>query len=533
MNWPPSCLRRCRTTGHTTSAASESSRANGIVYGSIDLRAGEGGVGPARGRLSDVTAPSASRLDFVVVGSGPAGEKAAAQAAYFGKRVAVVDRKEAPGGEMVASAASTKAMREAALYLTGFTRHKIYGVSLSLDPQVVIDRLRAREASVTRMMTDAVRENLRRHDVEFVRGTARLGPGLTVEVSPPGGGQARVLRADAILLATGSRPFHPVDVPFDDVDVLDSESARGLDRPLRSLVVVGGGAVACEYASIFLALGAEVTLVDRGARLLPFMDAEVSALLAETFRSFGMQVLSATGLAGVTRDRTGLCVVTSQGHRVRPEKVVFAAGRTGNTEDLDLDAVGVTTDQRGRIIVDSRFQTTAPGIFAAGDVIGPPALASVSMEQGRVAACYAMSIPFKQTVDPLTPFGVYSIPECAMVGLTEEQARENGEDYGTGIARFTDNSRAAIAGSTEGILKVVVRRKDHRLIGVHLLGEGATELVHQGQAVIHFGGTVDYFIHSTFDIPTMSDSYKYAAYDCLQRLAAATRADGQGEQPSG
>jgi NAD(P) transhydrogenase len=198
--------------------------------------------------------------------------------------------------------------------------------------------------------------------------------------------------------------------------------------------------------------------------------------------------------------------------------IIYAAGRIGNTEDLGLDEVGVATDERGRILVDDRYETSVPGIYAAGDVIGPPALASVSMEQGRVAACFATGIPFKQTVDPLTPFGVYTIPECAMVGLTEEEAKGRGLDYQSGVSRFVDNSRAAIAGSTEGIVKLLVRRDDRQLLGVHIIGEGATELIHQGQAVMHFGGTVDYFIHATFDVPTVSDSYKYAAYDCLQRL---------------
>jgi len=458
------------------------------------------------------------RFDMVVVGSGPAGEKAAAQAAYFGRRVAVIDRLPDPGGTMVAGAVSTKTMREAALYLTGFTRHQIYGVGMDLRPDVLIDRLRAREADVTAMMTEAVRANLHRHDIAFVHGTARLAGDGVVLVDGPSG--RSTLQAGAILLAPGSRPFHPAGIPFDDPDVLDSDSARALDRPLRGLVVVGGGAVACEYASIFLALGAEVTLVDRGARLLPFLDAELSGILAETFRSFGMRVLSETGVGAVHRSDAGLTVETSTGEPISAEKVIFAAGRTGNTEELGLKAVGVATDERGRILVDEKFETSVPGIYAAGDVIGPPALASVSMEQGRVAACYAMSIPFKQTVDPLTPFGVYSIPECAMVGVTEEQAQERGLDYAVGLAWFADNSRAAIAGVTDGALKLVVSRDDRRLLGVHMIGEGATELVHQGQAVIHFGGTLDYFIHSTFDVPTVSDSYKYAAYDCLQRMAA-------------
>ena len=461
------------------------------------------------------------RFDLLVVGCGPAGEKAAAQAAYFGRRVAVVDR-DPPGGTMVAGAVSTKTMREAALYLTGFTRHQIYGVGLDLLPETLVDRLRSREADVTELMTEAVRRNLRRHDIAYVEGTARLGPEHTLTVSPAGGRPERVLAADAILLAPGSRPFHPPGIPFDDPDVLDSETAGALDRPLQSLVVVGGGAVACEYASIFQALGAAVVLVDRGPRLLPFLDADISALLADIFSSRGMRVLSSTDIAGVTRADGTLRVETSAGEALGAEKVIFAAGRTGNTEQLGLKEAGVATDDRGRILVDDHFETSVPGIYAAGDVIGPPALASVSMEQGRVAACYAMDIPFKQTVDPLTPFGVYTIPECAMVGLTQQQAQEAGIEHAVGMALFEDNSRAAIAGAGEGALKLVVRSDDRRLLGVHIIGEGATELVHQGQAVMHFGGNLDYFIHSTFDVPTLSDSYKYAAYDCLQHMQEGT-----------
>jgi NAD(P) transhydrogenase len=458
--------------------------------------------------------------DLVVVGAGPAGEKAAAQAAYFGKRVVVVERAAALGGELAASALTTKAMREAALYLTGFRRREVYGASIDLDPQAAIDRLRARAVEVATRMSETVGDNLDRHGVELVRGTAVLGPDRTVLVASTPDAPERTLRGSVVLIATGSRPFHPPGIPFDDPDVLDSETARDLDRPMRSLVVVGGGAVACEYASIFMALGAEVSLADRGGRLMPFLDTQCSAQVTECFRSFGMSVLSEQGVTGVTRDGHGLLVEMAGRQPIRPEKIIFAAGRTGNTEGLGLVASGVDTDDRGRIVVDDHYQTTSPGIYAAGDVIGPPALASASMEQGRVAVCYALGIPFKETVDPLTPFGVYSIPECAMVGATEDAAAEQGIDVVTGVSMFSDNSRAAISGITEGLLKLVVRADDRRVIGVHIVGDAATELIHQGQAVLHFGGTIDYFIHATFDVPTLSDAYKYAAYDCLQRLAA-------------
>ncbi|MGP0031188.1 MAG: Si-specific NAD(P)(+) transhydrogenase [Acidimicrobiales bacterium] len=458
------------------------------------------------------------RFDMVVVGAGPAGEKAAAQAAYFGHRVAVIDQSPQLGGAMAASAVTTKAMREAALYLTGFQRRDVYGEGLDLHPQAVIDRLRTRAVDVARSMSDAVVENLRRHDIALVAGAARLDPDRSVCVTTAPGEPERRLTADVVLLAPGSRPFHPPGIPFDDPDVLDSETARELDRPMHSLAVVGGGAVACEYASIFMALGAEVTLVDRGAQLLPFLDSACSALMADSFRSSGMKLLPETAVADVSRDSHGLAVETDGGSVLRPEKLIYAAGRVGNTQALGLAPAGVAVDERGRIRVDDHFETTTPGIYAAGDVVGPPALASASMEQGRVAACFALGIPFKQTVDPLTPFGVYSIPECAMVGITEDQAAAQDLDYAIGFSRFVDNSRAAIAGTTEGMIKLVVDRNDRRLLGVHIVGEGATELVHQGQAVLHFGGTLDYFIHATFDVPTMSDAYKYAAYDCLQRL---------------
>lgn len=460
------------------------------------------------------------RFDMVVIGAGPAGEKAAAQAAYFGRRVAVVERERSLGGALAASAMTTKAMREAALYLTGFQRRHLYDAAIELDPQALIDRLRVRAERVASAMSESVAQNLERHHVELVRGDARLGPDRTVVVSRAAGPD-RILSGDVVLLATGSEPFHPAGVPFDDPDVLDSETARALDRPMGSLLVVGGGAVACEYASIFMALGAEVTLVDRGPHLLPFLDAECSEVVADCFRSSGMTVLQGTGVADVERHGSELVVRTSDGGEHRPEKVIFAAGRTGCTEGLGLGEAGVTVDDRGRITVDEQYRTSAPGIYAAGDVIGPPALASASMEQGRVAACYALGIPFKKTVDPLTPFGVYCVPECAMVGLTEAQAAERGHRAVSGRSRFVDNSRAAIAGTTDGLLKLVVDAGTRRVLGVHVVGDGATELVHQGQAVLHFDGTVDYFIHATFDVPTMSDAYKYAAYDCLRELESA------------
>ena len=465
--------------------------------------------------------PAEDRFDMVVIGSGPAGEKAAAQAAYFGKRVAVVERSPSPGGAAVSNAGiPTKTLRETALYITGFRRREVYGLRLTLDPEATLAQLRTRTAQVIETMTDAVRRNLERHAIQFIRGDARLGPDRAIHVTGDAG-QKRVLHSDVVLIATGSRPAQLPGVPLRDPDIDDSESAFEIDRHFGSLVVVGGGAVGCEYASIFTALGVQVTLVDSGGRILPFLDAEISKLLAEAFSGMGMRLVLGGGRAAVARDKGGLTVTLASGEEIRPEKVLFASGRAGNTEGLGLEEAGVQVDDRNRIVVDDRFQTTAKWIYAAGDVIGPPGLASVSMEQGRVAACYALDIPFKETVDPRPPFGVYSVPEAAMVGLTEEGAAAQRIDYEIGRGWFANNSRATIAGATDGLVKLVFQRHDRKLLGIHVLGDFAAELVHQGQAVLNYGGTIDYFIHSTFNVPTQSEAYKYAAYDGLQRLKAS------------
>jgi NAD(P) transhydrogenase len=457
-------------------------------------------------------------FDMIVIGAGPAGEKAAVQAAWFGKRVAIVDQATSPGGSAVRSAGvPTLALRETANYLTGFRRRDTYGLSLQLLPSLALERLLARTAEVIATRTQAVRANLDRHGVQLLRGHARLGPGPTVLVRSNGGPE-HTLRAGVILIATGSRPLRPPEIPFDDPDVHDSETIICLDRIPRTMVVIGGGPVGCEYASVFTALGVEVTLLDLADRLLPFMDTEISQELASAFAGMGMRLALGSGAATVARADGQLRVTLADGERLHPDKVLFVAGRTGSTDGLGLAEAKVTIDARGRIVVDHTYQTTAEGIYAAGDVIGPPALASVSTEQGRVAATHAFGIAFKQTLDPLPPYGIFSIPEAAMVGMTEQAASGAGIDYQVGRGWFQHSPRAQITGATQGLVKLVFRRDDHRLLGVHIVGELATELIHQGQAAIAAGQPIDTFIDRTFNIPTFSETYKYAAYDGLQRL---------------
>jgi NAD(P) transhydrogenase len=458
------------------------------------------------------------RYDLVVIGSGPAGEKAAVQAAYFGKRVAIVERHDLTGGVAVTHAGMipTKTLREAALFITGFRKREIYGMRVDLDAEEVYASLRKRTNEVIDTMARVVRHNLDRHRVELIRGTARLDGQRQVVVSTRRGSE-RILEAQAIIIATGSRPYHPPGIPFNDSDVLDAEGVLEIEAAPTSVLVVGGGAIGCEHASIFTALGAEVTMVDRGERLLPYVDAELSHLLARLFADMGMRLRLGTGIDDVGRDAEGLIVRMSDGTAVRPAKLLVASGRAGNTEGLGLDAAGVQVDQRGRIVVGESFETTAPGVYAAGDVIGPPALASTAMEQGRVAACRAFNIDFKGLVDPSPPTGVYSIPEIAAVGLTEQAVADQGTSYVVGRGRFQTNSRANISGVTDGLVKLVFEKSSRRLLGAHILGEAATEAVHVGQAALKHGATVDYFIHTTLNVPTLCEAYKYAAYDGLQR----------------
>jgi NAD(P) transhydrogenase len=458
--------------------------------------------------------------DLVVIGSGPAGEKAAVAAAYFGHKVALVEEQELTGGVAVTHVGMipTKTLREAALYVTGFRKRDLYGVRVELDPAAVYAALRKRTNDVIATMAGQVRQNLDRHRVEIVRGQARLGGNGVVLVQTRRGGE-RELHGDAVLIATGSRPFHPPGIPFDDPDVLDAEGVLEIETPPANVVVVGGGAIGCEHASIFTALGSQVTLVDRGARLLSYVDAELSHLLGRIFVDMGMTLRLGAGIERIVRDAGELLVALDDGTELRPEKVLVASGRTGNTETLDLATAGVAVDARGRIVVDSSFRTTAANVYAAGDVIGPPALASTAMEQGRVAAAAALGMESRSVIDPTPPTGIYSIPEIASVGLTEEAAAVAGDSYVLGRGRFQTNSRANISGATDGMVKLVVDRATRRVIGVHILGESATEAIHLGQAVVKHGDTVDYFITTTLNVPTLCEAYKYAAYDALQRLS--------------
>jgi len=451
--------------------------------------------------------------DLVVVGAGPAGEKAAVQAAWFGLKVAVVERAGVAGGALASGVVASKTLREAAVYLTGFRRKDVYGVAPMPRPQDAMAAVRHRTSEVVRMVAERARTNLDRHGVELVTGTARLlGPG---RVAVEG---AAELTADVIVLATGSHPFRPPELPFDGRTVIDADEASRLEGPLDRVVVLGGGAVGCELATILTALGSDVTLVDTGPRLLSYLDAELSERLEACMRQEGMEVVRARREDLHVGHEGESVRVQVAGLELEAEAVVAAVGRVGSTEGLGLAQAGVVTDARGRVVVDEHFRTNLPGVYAVGDLIGPPSLASVGMEQARVAVCGAFELGYKKQVDTLLTLGVYTIPEIASVGPTEEELRASGTAYEVGRATFAGNVRATIAGTSDGVLKLLFAPEDGRLLAVHVLGEGANELVHQGQAVIRLGGSLSYFVDACYNVPTVSESYKYAAYDGMARL---------------
>jgi NAD(P) transhydrogenase len=461
---------------------------------------------------------AAERYDLVVIGGGAAGEKGAARAAYFGKRVAVVERRKQPGGATVHTGTlPSKTLREAALFLSGYRQRELYGVSVEIAPQLEIAKLIERKNAVREQETDRMLANLERHGIELVHGSARLLDAGTVEVTDERGEKRRIA-TDVILIVTGSSPFRPPGIPFEDPDVHDSDDILEIDHVPTSLAVLGGGVIGCEYASMFAVLGTDVHLIERREPLLPFLDAEIVERMTAGMRDLGVTFRLGERAETVTRRGAELVSAMPSGDTIETEKVLVTAGRVGNTAELGLDGIGVTTDERGRVVVDHTFRTTVPGVYAAGDVIGAPALAAASMEQARVAVSQAFGLVRDTYVADHLPYGVYTIPEVSSVGLSEQDARARGMDVVVGRASFRDNARGAIIGDRDGMTKLVFDRGTRRLIGCHCVGERASELVHVGHAVMMLDGTVETFIEMAFNYPSLSETYKYAAYDALDRL---------------
>ena len=468
--------------------------------------------------------------DLVVIGAGPAGQAAAELAAHVGRRAIIVEQNRPGGVVTTTGGAPTKTLREAARYLTGFGEAEVYGVRPSIPQDVALPIVVARTQEVRDRLQSIVARRLAALGIGYLQGAARIRPDGVVLVALPDGGE-RELRGRAVLVATGSRPAHPLGIPFDDPDVFDTDRIFTLDRLPTHAAIVGGGPVGIEFATVFAALGVPVTVVSGAERLLPSMDAELTELLADDLSGRGVRLVLGTGAESIARVDGRLTVTLSTGGALETDIVLFAAGREPNSEGLGLDEVGAQLDGRGRVVVDRYFRTTAPGVYAAGDIVRP-ALASTAMQQGRAAACHACGLLIGVAVDQAASSAVYGLPEVAGVGLTEEQARQAEIPYVVGRCNLADTARGTIAGRG-GRLKLIFRADDRKLLGVHCIGDIASETIGLGHVVIAMGGTIELLLTLGLNMPTYSAAYHDAAIDGLSHLAEAlglaARADGAGE----
>ncbi len=456
--------------------------------------------------------------DLVVIGSGPAGEKAAIEASKERKSTAIVEKRSVQGGVCIHTGTiPSKTLRETVMYISGLRQRSVYGLMSGMKPNVTVRELMYRKGQVIQQELDVIQQNMARHRIEVIHGSGKILDANTVEVTGPDG-QAERLRAGVIIISTGTRPYHPTGIDFDSKFFYDGESILDLDTLPKSLTIIGGGVIGCEYASIFAHIGVQVTIVDSRERLLSFLDNEIADALTYLMRKYRISLVLGDGYREVFTRDDQVITVTNSGRRVISDRLLFAAGRIGNTYNLGLENVGITTDNRGLISVNDMYATAVPNIYAVGDVIGFPSLASVSADQGRLAAIHAFKQNDRSCINNLLPLGIYTIPEVSMVGETEETLSKAGHEYEVGIARYFELARGQIINDHDGMLKVIFDRKSRRLLGVHCVGERATELIHIGQAVMAHGGALDYFVDTVFNYPTLTEAYKVAALDGFARL---------------
>jgi NAD(P) transhydrogenase len=458
--------------------------------------------------------------DLIAIGSGPAGQRAAVQAAKLGKRVALVERSGGLGGVSTNSGTlPSKTLRAAIVELTGRGRG-VYGSAFRVRHEITIDDLLWRTRQVIEHEQEVIADQLRRNGVRVLAGTASFADPHTLDVRD--GGSMFRLHAERVVIAVGTTPARPPGVDFDDRTVLDSDGILHLDQLPKALTVIGGGVIGLEYASMAAALGVRVTLVEQRSRILDFVDDELVEALQYHLRGLGLAFRLGEKVEAVARTPGGAVTVLGSGKRIPSDVVVYAAGRQGATDDLNLPAAGLEADGRGRIAVDSDHRTAQPHIFAAGDVIGFPSLAAASMEQGRLAALAAFDRP-AGALHKLLPYGIYTIPELSFAGPGERELTDTGVPYVVGVARYSELARGDIAGDRSGLLKLLVHADSRRILGVHIFGTCATELVHIGQTVIASDLTVDYLVDAVFNVPTFADSYTLAALDAANRLADIDR----------
>ena len=460
--------------------------------------------------------------DLVVLGSGPAGHSAAVQAARLRKRVAIAECGAMVGGVCVNTGTiPSKTLREALIYLSGYREHLIYGISYTVKQKITMADLLTRVGPVVTHEIDVMRHQLLRNGVELKMARASFVDPHTVQLEHADGQSQSTITAQTILIATGSEATRDAHIPFDGRCVFASDDILALDELPRTLTVVGAGVIGCEYASMFAALGVKVTLIDKRTRLLPFVDGEISEALSYHLRENRVTVRLGEAVSGIKLHADGRSqpveLVLASGKHIITDKALYSIGRTGSVSRLGLEAAGVKADDRGRISVNEFYQTEVPHIYAAGDVIGFPALAATSMEQGRVAVAHAFDTEFQGGME-FFPYGIYTVPEVSFVGRTEEELTTAGIPYEIGKARYREVARGQIIGDESGMLKLLFHSDTRELLGVHIIGEGACELIHVGSAVLSLGGKLDYFLKAVFNYPTLAQCYKIAALDGISRL---------------
>ena len=468
------------------------------------------------------------RYDLIVIGGGPAGEKGAAQAAYFGKRVALVERAPVLGGAVANTSIPFKALRETAQYLAGFRTRRLQGIEFRLKERATLRDFISQDHALVRDYRFRVATNLDNHNVELFPGEASFVDPHTVKVehlrrTPT------FLSAEVILIACGSRPYRPPQFDFDADGIFDSTTFVRANCMPRRLAVVGAGPIGCEYACIMALLGCSVTLIDAGDMLLPFLDSEISTLLQQSLIETGIDLLPAATVERVS-EGPPFTLSLDSGRELEADAILVAAGRVGNTDGLALENAGLAADARGLLNVNESFQTTQPHIRAVGDVIGFPGLASSAMEQARMAMVHAFDLKYKQRVAELMPYGIYTIPECSVVGETEDSAQRKGIAYVVGRARYRHNARGGIIGDDAGFLKLIYRADDMRLVGAHMIGEQAIELINIGLLAIQGNASFQTFIDACFNFPSLAELYKYATYDAMKRRQQG-RVQGRATEP--
>jgi NAD(P) transhydrogenase len=458
-----------------------------------------------------------AHYDLLVIGTGPAGQKAAVQAAKLGKKVGIIERKEVVGGVSTNTGTiPSKALREAVLYLAGFRQRTLYGAEYRLKKTITIEDLAFRANHVIKNGIETVQNQMARNGIDLIYGEASFIDPHRINIQRAG--TTTEHRAHVIVIAVGTEPARPAEIPFDEKTIIDTDGLLTLKYLPTSLVIVGGGVIGTEYASILAMIGVPVILIDKRPRLLEFVDAEIIAALQKQMTAIGVTIYHEEEVVAIRKNTDGQVTVSlTHTPPISTSTLMYAIGRVGATKRLNLAAVGLTPDTRGRLVVNDHFQTAVPHIYAVGDVIGFPALASTSMQQGRHASCHAFGHPDHTDTD-LLPYGIYAIPEISMVGRTEEELTKAEVPYGVGIAHYREIARGQLIGDETGMVKLLFHRHSRALLGVHAIGEGATELIHIGQAVMAFQGRIDYFIDTIFNYPTLAECYRVAALDGINRL---------------